>query len=103
MANTKRLTDGLPADVRTLLSALGGDLRLARRRRRMSVAALAERLMVSSPTVRKLEKGDPTVSLGVLVTALWALGLGEGIKTLAAPEKDDIGLHLVMRRLAGRK
>ncbi len=103
MARTSRLTGGLPGEARELLATLGANLRLARKRRGMSVAALAERLMVSPPTVRKLELGEPTVSLGVVVAALWALGLGHELKALAAPETDQLGLRAEMRRLAGGK
>lgn len=102
MANTKRLTAGLPDEVLDLLTTMGANLRIARKRRRMSVAALAERLMVSSPTVRKLERGDPTLSLGVFVTALWVMGLADGWKSMAVPETDGIGLREELRRLTGR-
>lgn len=102
MANTKRLTDGLPIEAREVMAALGANLRLARRRRKMSVAAMAERLMVSPPTLRKLEQGHPTVSLGVFVTALWILGLSDQLKVLAAPQSDALGLHAELRRLAGK-
>jgi len=105
MARTDRLTGGLPEEVRDLMTGLGANLRLARRRRKMSLADLAERLMVSSPTLRKLEMGDPTVSLGVMVTTLWVLGLGDAFKALAAPETDGPGLRAEMQRLSakGRK
>ena len=103
MANTRRFTDGLPGEVRDLMAGLGANLRIARKRRKMSVAALAERLMVSAPTVRKLEAGQPTVSLGVLATALWVLGLSHQFTSLAAPEADEAGLRAELRRLAGQR
>ena len=85
------------------LAALGANLRLARKRRRMSIEALAERLMVSPPTLRKLERGDPTVSLGVLAAALWTLGLPNAIAALAAPETDSLGLGAELQRMASRR
>ncbi|MBF0305543.1 MAG: helix-turn-helix transcriptional regulator [Alphaproteobacteria bacterium] len=103
MANTMRITEGLPAEARGLMVALGADLRLARKRRRISLTAMAERLMVSPPTLRKLERGDPTVSLGVMVTALWALGLGRGLAMLAAPETDALGLRAELRHRSGKR
>lgn len=102
MANTKRLTGALPDEVSATLRRLGEDIRVARRRRGISAKELAERTMVSRPTVVKLEKGDPTVSVGVLVTALWALGMGGGLREIAAPEKDSVGLQAELRRLRGR-
>ncbi len=44
---------------------LGSLVAVARRERRMTAADLAERAGVSPVTIRKVERGDPTVSLGV--------------------------------------
>ena len=52
---------------------VGAAIRTARIRRRKTAAELARRLGVSLPTLRKLEAGDPGVSLGTFVTALWLL------------------------------
>ena len=47
------------------LEMLAARVRLARRERRMRAAELAERVGVSLTTLRKVERGDPTVALGV--------------------------------------
>lgn len=43
---------------------LGSRIRLARKERRWTVVELAERVGVSPVTMRKVERGDPTVALG---------------------------------------
>jgi len=44
--------------------ALGAQVAAARRSRRWSLARVAEQAGVSAPTLRKVERGDPTVTLG---------------------------------------
>lgn len=55
-------------------------------------------MSVSAPTIISLEKGEPTVSVGVLVSALWTLGLEGELKKLANPE-DQEGIKLMNSRL----
>lgn len=47
---------------------------------------------VSVPTLVAMEKGDPRVSMGVYVTALWLLGRDDALRDLAAPGSDDRAL-----------
>lgn len=54
---------------------LGDRVRLARRERRWTVAELAERVGVSPVTIRKAERGDPTVALGTAFEAAALLGV----------------------------
>ncbi len=54
---------------------LGARVRLARKRRRLTVAQLAERVGVSRVTIQKVERGDPTVSLGTAFEAATLLGV----------------------------
>jgi len=57
-----------------VLNRLGGNIKRARMRRGIKQGDLAERVSISRPTLRKLERGDPTVSLAVLVQVLDVLG-----------------------------
>ena len=104
MAKASRAHLSLPAGARTGLTKLGQDLSLARRRRRIPVRRMAERMRVSPTTVTRLERGDPGVSLGVLMTALWLFGMQERLATLVAPESDAVGqrasLDAAPRRIA---
>lgn len=54
---------------------LGGRVALARRERRWTLAELAERVGVSVVTIRKVERGDPSVALGTAFEAASLLGV----------------------------
>lgn len=68
-------------------SELGARLRLARERRRMPAAELAERADTSRMTIYRLEHGDTSVSMGVLIRVLGVLGL---VDDLGAVALDDV-------------
>lgn len=57
---------------------------------------MAERTYVSRPTLRKLERGDLTVSAAILARALEVLGLEQDLDLLAAD--DEIGHRLADAR-----
>jgi len=84
----------LPLPARAALERLGRDLALARRKRRIATADMAARLFVSRDTLWRLERGDPSVSVGTLATALWVLQLHDRLASLGAPERDALGLDL---------
>lgn len=75
-----------------LAEGLGDRIRIARLRRRLTVTEMAERMGVTRPTLNRLEKGDLSVGLGVLVRALGVLGLDEDLAKLAAD--DELGRRL---------
>lgn len=60
---------------RQLCDALGTEIVRARRERRWSQAELAERVGVSVGTVRSVERGAPSVTLGVAFEAAHVLGI----------------------------
>lgn len=63
---------------------------------------MADRMLVSRQTVQRLEAGDPTVSLGVLTSALFVLGFTSRLETLLAPESDAMGISEDLARLPRR-
>lgn len=63
---------------------------------------VAERAHITRPTLLRVERGDPGVSLGVYATVLWALGFGDRISRLAASETDMVGLTLEAEHLPKR-
>jgi DNA-binding XRE family transcriptional regulator len=87
--------DTLPLPVRRGLKKLGEDIALARRRRRISTQSMAERLQVSLKTLQRLEKGDPTVAVGTVATALFVLSELERFTNLLDTASDDVGLSLM--------
>lgn len=70
-----------------LLSELGERLRLARKRRKLSNAVVAQRAGVSRTTVYKVEAGDPGATLGAYVRVLAVLGLEGDLHLLAADDR----------------
>ncbi len=96
------VTDTLPPKVRRLLVKLGVDLATARKKRNLTAAMMAERLGVAKSTYLRVEKGDPTVSMGVYAMALFVLGFGDALGEIVDPRRDDQGLLLDAERLPKR-
>jgi transcriptional regulator with XRE-family HTH domain len=80
-----------PAALRQL-EALGERLRLARLRRQLTTELFAERVGVSRETLRRLEKGDPTIAIGTYLRTLRVLGLEHDIDSVA--RDDELGRKL---------
>jgi hypothetical protein len=91
----------LPASAAKALRDLGENLGLARQRRKESLRAWASRMAVSVPTLIRMEKGDPSVGMGVYATALWLMGRHAALPDVAAPAQDLNALqhHHKIRRL----
>lgn len=98
MSKTSLALVSLPPEAVAALARLGEHLALARLRRRESQKAWAGRLGVSIPTLIRLEKGDPSVSMGVYATAIWMLGLSGELAGLADPAKDLRALEMDLRQ-----
>jgi transcriptional regulator with XRE-family HTH domain len=84
------------------LRILGDDISKARRRRRISMQLMAERMAVSRSTLSKIEKGDPAVAMSAYAMALFVLGMLEKLKEAAAPAQDGLGIRLDEERLPKR-
>lgn len=93
---------GLPISVRRALQKLGVDLSAARKRRRLTMEIVAERAFVSRKTLRRVERGDPSVSMGIYATVLFVLGLSERLESLADASTDELGLSLEEQQLPKR-
>jgi hypothetical protein len=90
------------AAVRKVLCKLGGDLRDARRRRRLPMALLADRAFTSRATLQRVEAGDPAVSMGIYAAVMHSLGLLDGLDQLADPSTDSVGQALANEFLPQR-
>ena len=75
-----------PQELR-LLSQLGERLRLARLRRKLSNAVVAQRAGISRTSLYKVEAGDPGATLGTYLRVMAVLGLEADINVLAADDK----------------
>lgn len=90
-----------------ILRTLGEQIRLARLRRDLSSALVAERAGISRTTLWKVESGNPAVAMGIYAAVLHALNNMD--KDLLLVAKDDqLGkklqdLNLITKRRAARR
>lgn len=89
----------LPRAAKSALCKLGEDLAVARKKRRISTVSMAERAFISRNTLYKIERGDPTVSMGAYASVLGILGLASGLGDVADRRDDTLGLDLEEERL----
>ena len=75
-----------------IIKALGANIKLARRRRRLSSKLVAERADISRSTLWLVEKGDPGVAMGTYLQVLFVLGLEKDFDKIAAD--DEFGRRL---------
>ena len=92
----------IPLPVYRALKKLGADLSLARRRRSLTQAMLAERLGTSVMTVRRMEDGHPGTALQYLARALQVFGELDKLSDLLDTAQDTVGLMLMDERVPVR-
>lgn len=96
----------LPRKLEQKMQIVGEQIKLARLRRNLSIAQVAERATCSPLTVSRIEKGVSTVAIGIYLRVLYALQLEDDILSLA---KDDAlgkmlqDLNLKPRERASKK
>src|ERR1700685_3015912 len=77
---------------RKILEQVGENIRLARKRRKLTTIQVAERAGIDRSTLYEIEKGNSSVSLGAYFNTLRVLGLQGDFLKLAAD--DDYGRKL---------
>ncbi len=92
----------LPIPVQKALRRLGKDINNARRRRRIAMELMSERAGFSRITLSKIEKGDPSVSMGAYAAALFVLGMTDHLAQIAAAADDIVGRELEEENLPKR-
>ncbi len=70
------------------LSALGARLKAERLLKNETQQTFAARLGVSVPTLNKMEKGNPSVSIGHWTAALRLLGREKDLQFVLSPQED---------------
>ena len=83
-----------------LLEQMGENIKLARKRRKLTSVQVAERAGINRSTLYHIEKGNPRVSLGAYFNVLRVLGLQDDFLKLAAD--DEFGRKLQDLRLLGK-
>ena len=92
----------LPPSAQSALHKLGSDIRDARRRRRITMALLAERARITTDTLKQIEKGNPATSVGGYVSVLFSLGMIDRLRDIADARHDFIGQRLEEENLPER-
>ncbi|MCD8525044.1 MAG: helix-turn-helix domain-containing protein [Gammaproteobacteria bacterium] len=92
----------LPIPIIKALRKLGQDINDARRRHRITAQLMAERAGLSRSTVGKIEKGDPTTSMGSYGAVLFVLGMEKRLGDLVDSMHDLIGRRLEDEKLPQR-
>ncbi len=103
----KKTSYNLLPQTEDILKTLGEQIKLARLRRNLSVELVAERAGISRTTLWNVEKGSPSVAIGIYAAVLHALNRMD--KDLLLVAKDDAmgrkmqDLNLITRKRAPRK
>jgi transcriptional regulator with XRE-family HTH domain len=92
----------VPVAVRRALAKLGADISAARRRRGITQQLMSERAFTTPNTLRRVERGDATVSIANYATVLFVLGMTERLAELADPAADPLGRDLAEEQLPKR-
>lgn len=92
----------LPIPAIKALYKMGKDINEARRRRRITMELMAERAGVSRVTISKIEKGDPTTSIGAYASVLFVLGMIKQLTNLVDAVHDFTGRQLADENLPQR-
>ncbi|WP_372758055.1 helix-turn-helix domain-containing protein [Mariniflexile sp.] len=70
-----------------IMESLGENIKLARKRRKLTTLQVSERADINRSTLYQIEKGSPSVAIGAYFNVLRTLGLQDDFLKLAA---DDI-------------
>ena len=96
----------LPRKLEEKMKLMGEQIKMARLRRNLSIAQVAERATCSPLTVNRIEKGSPTVSIGIYARVLYALQLDDDLLLIAQEDKQGRllqDLSLKHRQRASKK
>ena len=102
MPRPLQLAQTAPAAVHSQARLLGARLRVARKRRRLTLRALAAKAGVAYDTARAVEAGNLQTGIGAYIALAWAMGLDPGFTELLRPEDDREGGALELASLPVR-
>ena len=89
------------AKTRSFVLQVGRNLRIARKRRKKTIAEVAEMVGVSQATIKRVEAGEPSVKFGIYYAIAEVFQLEESV-VFADPERDAIGMTLEKQRMPQR-
>ena len=95
-------TSIIPIPVKKAMAQLGANLKDARIKRSLTMSLIEERAGITHVTLTKVEKGDPTVSMGIYAKVMFVLGLIDNLYDLANPDNDELGRRFDRENLPKR-
>ncbi len=95
-------TSIIPIPVKKAMAQLGANLKDARIKRSLTMSLIEERAGITHVTLTKVEKGDPTVSMGIYAKVMFVLGLIDNLYDLANPDNDELGRQFDRENLPKR-
>ena len=84
-----------------IMEQVGENIKLARKRRKLTAVQVAERADINRTTLYQVEKGSPSVSMGAYFNVLRTLGLQDDFLKLASD--DELGRKLQDLKLLSDK
>jgi transcriptional regulator with XRE-family HTH domain len=70
-----------------ILQGVGENIKLARKRRKLTTIQVSERAAIDRTTLYQIEKGSPSVSMGAYFNVMRVLGLQDDFLKLASDDK----------------
>lgn len=89
-----------------MLEGVGENIRLARLRRKLTAAQVAERAGITRTTLWQVEKGAGSISMATYAQLLFVLGLEDDLKKLGCDDKMGQRIqdaNLIVRKRAPKK
>jgi len=84
-----------------ILNELGTNIKLARKRRKLSRDQVAERAAIARSTLQLIEQGEPGVAMSSYLQVLFVLGLEKDLLKVAG--EDPLGRKLIDAALLNKK
>lgn len=75
-----------------IFDSIGENIKLARKRRKLTTEQVSERAGIHRATLHRIEKGDPTVAIGIYFNVLKVLNLEDDFSKIA--QDDEFGRKL---------
>lgn len=98
----RSLAETMSSSMQRSLAHFGMNIRIARLKRGITAAEMAELIGTHRTTYSRVEAGDPMVSLGIYANVLEVLGLETSFAELASPFADREGQLLDLQRVPKR-
>ena len=92
----------VPRQMLAELEKVGEDIRYARIRRKFTMSDLSKRSGISRSTLDKVEKGSPSVAIGIYARVIFLLGITGTVGQLADLSHDPISRDIEISELPQR-